>query len=48
MWAMPTADSIPADLEFEVGAFLNGTEEGSMTKTQINFMNEGKIHEDFY
>ena len=29
IWAMPTADSIPADLEFEVGAFLNGTEEGS-------------------
>ena len=48
IWAMPTADSIPADLEFEVGAFLNGTEEGSQTKTQINFKNEGKIHENFY
>ena len=48
IWAMPTADSIPADLEFEVGAFLNGTEEGSKTKTQIAFMNEGKIHDDFY
>ena len=48
IWAMPTANSLPADLEFEVGAFLNGTEEGQQSKTQIYFKNEGSIHQNFF
>ena len=45
MWAMPTADSIPADLEFEVGIVMNGAEE--QTKTHMHFINEGRIDNNY-